>query len=347
MQSGGNLRHSNGEWRIANGERRAWVERRVPLSSLLSPFSSRGGRREGTRGVGWMWNLLGALLMIVTLSCKQTKEIAIPEPNANATLLYVLKILNIQPDDIDMNTEGTASATIFARLTDARGNPLANQVLFFEVLDVPGVSFIAAAQIQETTDERTVRFGCTAAGTGCVPVDCGPLTPLPPGGCPLIRTKESIKDEVKECTGTDAGTLPGSIFGYLSFRYRTTDRDGQAQSVFTSARVKKFTDLAFEALLTRAQACLGVSPESSTETKTEESSEDVTTGSCGPYPAPCKVLTLKTTVTQRVAISPINVKLLQSSFELPIRVRWNDPQYNLQVFDVRPLEVHIPQFWHD
>jgi len=304
------------------------------------------GRRSGAWGSGWLRGLLVAVLWVVAGSCK-VKEVTIPDPNSNASLLYVLKITNIQPDNIDMNTEGTASATVFARLTDARGNPLGGQVLLFEVGDVSGVPFRASARVQETRDQQTVRFGCTAAGTGCVAVDCGPLTPLPPGGCPFIRLSESISDQVKECVGTDAGVLPGRIFGDLSFRYRTTDGDGRAQTAFTSARVKKFFDLAFEVLLSRAQLCLGVSPEVSTETTTEESSEDVTTGSCGPYPAPCKVLTVKTTVTQRAAISPIAIELLQSSFQLPIRVRWNDPQYNLQVFDVRPLEVHIPQFWHD
>ncbi|MCS7312988.1 MAG: hypothetical protein NZ742_08775 [Acidobacteria bacterium] len=141
--------------------------------------------------------------------------------------------------------------------------------------------------------------------------------------------------------------MPGNIFGDLNFRYRTTDGDGRAQTQFTSYRLIKFEELAFAALLPRAQICLGVSPGSSTETSTEESSEDVTTGTCGPYPAPCKVLTVRTTVSQRTAVSPIRIQLLRSSFLLPIRARWNDPQYNLQVYDIRPLEVHIPQFWHD
>lgn len=324
MQSGGNLRHSNGEWRIANGERRAWVERRVPLS-LLSPFSSRGGRREGTRGVGWMWNLLGALLMIVTLSCKQTKEIAIPEPNANATLLYVLKILNIQPDNIDMNTEGTASATIFARLTDARGNPLANQVLLFEVGDVPGVSFDVLIRSEQRTEQRVERFVCGYP-------DCPP---------PQVLIEVSVDSSVSQGTSSQSCivTLPGSFFGNLSFRYRTTDSDGRAQTQFTSVRVKKFFDLALG-------ACLAALPTESVQTQTSD--RTVTDPVfCSGFGVPCIERTVTTTRTTTAVIDTISITPLRSSFEVPIRVRWNDPQYNLQVFDVRPLEVHIPQFWHD
>jgi hypothetical protein len=202
----------------------------------------------------WIGLLTVAVLLGTALSCKQVKELAIPGPDSDATALYVLKIVNIQPDDIDMNTEGTASATVFARLTDARGTPLGGQVLFFEVLDVEQVPFLASDGTQ-----------------------------------------------TKVCVGT----LPGAFFGNLRFRYRTTDGDGRAQTEFTPVRVIKFMDLALAALMAQAsdQQCLG-----------------------GPA---------------------VSIELLQSSFLLPIRVRWNDPQYNLQVFDVRPLEVHIPQFWHD
>jgi hypothetical protein len=323
------------------------------LSPRLFGPLGRGGPGQGPRGVGpisrytWIGLLTVAVLLGTALSCKQVKEVAMPGPDSDATALYVLKILNIQPDDIDMNTEGTASATVFARLTDARGTPLGGQVLFFEVLDVTGVPFRASAQIQETEDRKVERFACNSAGTACVgPIDCG--SPLEPPPCGFVRIRESIQQQTKDCVGTEAGILPGAIFGDLRFRYRTTDGDGRAQTEFTSARVKKFMDLASEVLVVPAQRCLGVNPESSTEIRRETEDQDIDPpGACGPFPAPCKVRTITTTVTQRAAISPISVGLLQSSFLLPIRVRWNDPQYNLQVFDVRPLEVHIPQFWHD
>lgn len=353
MQSGGNLRHLNGELRIGN-----WAERRGPAQHSARfalcplPFARVGrGRRDETRGLGWLRSLLAVVLLVASWSCKQTKEITIPDPNSNATALYVLKILNIQPDDIDMNTEGTASATIFARLTDARGNPLANQVLFFEVGDVPGVSFTAATRTEETTEEQVLRIVCQ--NSICEEsmrryLDC-PSGGTPPN-CPFVVISVSVKDTLQACTGDQAGTLPGSIFGDLSFRYRTTDGDGRAQSVFTSARVKKFFDLAFAALTERAQLCLGVAPGMNVETTTETEDTEVNDpGFCSRFgfAAPCVLRTITTTRKTTVAIAPIRITLDRSTFELPIRVRWNDPQYNLQVFDVRPLEVHIPQFWHD
>jgi len=314
---------------------------------LFGPLG-RGGPGQGPISrYAWIGLLTVAVLLGTALSCKQVKEVAMPGPDSDATALYVLKILNIQPDNIDMNTEGTAAATVFARLTDARGTPLGGQVLFFEVFDVTGVSFRASAQIQETEDQKIERFACDSAGTTCVgPIDCG--SPLEPPPCGFVRIRESIQQQTKDCVGTEAGTLPGAIFGDLRFRYRTTDGDGRAQTEFTSARVKKFMDLASEVLVVPAQRCLGVDPESSTEIRRETEDQDIDPpGACGPFSAPCKVRTITTTVTQRAAISPISIGLLQRSFLLPIRVRWNDPQYNLQVYDVRPLEVHIPQFWHD
>ncbi|MCS7312101.1 MAG: hypothetical protein NZ742_04210, partial [Acidobacteria bacterium] len=129
MQSGGRPHRSKSELRVSNSAQALsfWVWARI-------------GRWVKDRGL-WAAVLLISSL-IFSISCKQVKEVAIPDPDSHATALYVLKILNIQPDNIDINTEGTASATIFARLTDARGNPLANQGLFFEVLDVPNVPFV-------------------------------------------------------------------------------------------------------------------------------------------------------------------------------------------------------------
>lgn len=306
----------------------------------------RGGNFPGT-----MWGLAAAVWMALTLSCKQTREIAIPDPSSNATALYVLKILNIQPDDIDMNTEGTASATVFARLTDARGNPLANQVLFFEVLDVPNVSFTAATRTQTTTEERVGRIVCQ--DSSCVlsvPLDCPSGGGPPPTGCAFQVTSESVEDKLQACTGDRAGVLPGAIFGDLSFRYRTTDGDGRAQTQFTASRVKKFQDLVFAALTERAQLCLGVASGSNVQIRTETADTQVSDATfCGTFgfSAPCVLRTITTTRTTAVAIAPIHITLDRSSFLLSIRARWNDPQYNLQVFDVRPLEVHIPQFWHD
>jgi hypothetical protein len=250
------------------------------LSHRLFGPLGRGGPGQGPRGVGpisrytWIGLLTVAVLLGTALSCKQVKELAIPGPDSDATALYVLKIVNIQPDDIDMNTEGTASATVFARLTDARGTPLGGQVLFFEVLDVTGIPFRASAQIQETEDRKVERFACNSAGTACAgPIDCG--SPLEPPPCGFVRIRESIQQQTKDCVGTEAGTLPGALFGDLRFRYRTTDGDGRAQTEFTSARVKKFMDLAFVALGTPAQLCLGVNPESSTETRRETEDQDI------------------------------------------------------------------------
>jgi len=88
------------------------------LSPRLFGPLGRGGPGQGPRGVGpisrytWIGLLTVAVLLGTALSCKQVKEVAMPGPDSDAAALYVLKILNIQPDDIDMNTEGTASATI-------------------------------------------------------------------------------------------------------------------------------------------------------------------------------------------------------------------------------------------
>ncbi|GBC84908.1 hypothetical protein HRbin11_01344 [bacterium HR11] len=320
MRCGGNLRHSDGGWRMAN---EAGCRGQFPRSS---PFAYPGrGRRDGTWGLGWLRGLLAVALLVASWSCKQTKEITIPDPDSNATALYILKILNIQPDDIDMNTEGTASATVFARLTDARGNPLAGQVLFFEVGDVPNVTFNALIRVEQTTEQRNELFACGYP-------DCPP---------PRVLVTVSVNSSVSQNTSSQSCTvtLPGSFFGDLSFRYRTTDSDGRAQTQFTSVRVKKFFDLALG-------ACLATFPTESVQTQTSDTTVTDPVF-CGVFGVPCIQRTVTTTRTTTAVIDTISITPLQFSFELPIRVRWNDPQYNLQVFDVRPLEVHIPQFWHD
>ena len=268
-------------------------------------------------------SVLGLIILLgmLTNGCK-VKKLTIDDPSGISTAKWILR-LEIVPEVVDINTDGTGRAKLRAHLTDWAGSNLAGKTIYFEPVTTV-ITFDATGELSTLTRKSDTTLRCN--------LDCAT-------NCTVVKSTSESSGTLQAVHAAECqGYVDLTSLGRIIYRYVKTDTAGMAITNFFAYPEYKARQKLASALSAYALDCTLSTVNIQTGSKTSIEYTEVDTDGDGTNDA-CEIV--ETTEVTEATLNSYSL-LYSTSLQLPIRASWIETNNTEEAYDINYIKLVFP-----